>query len=112
MKHWIFTLFFILSIFGLQKAGFAEELRSHAQVRAFQRANACPGGPDKGSHSRCRGYVVDHIRPLDCGGLDDPSNMQYQTVKDGHAKDKWERNGVSCHHRTHAKLPPGKTLDY
>jgi hypothetical protein len=39
------------------------------------------------------GYVVDHIRPLACGGLDAPSNMQWQTVAEALAKDKTERVG-------------------
>ena len=40
-------------------------------------------------HGR-RGYVVDHIVPLKKGGCDCPSNMQWQTVAEGKAKDKWE----------------------
>lgn len=39
------------------------------------------------------GHVVDHIKPLACGGADDPSNMQWQTVADAKAKDKVERKG-------------------
>ena len=39
------------------------------------------------------GHVVDHIIPLACGGADAPSNMQWQTVAEGKAKDKWERKG-------------------
>jgi len=39
---------------------------------------------------RCPGYVVDHVKPLECGGADAPSNMQWQTVADGKAKDKTE----------------------
>ncbi len=38
------------------------------------------------------GYVVDHIIPLECGGADDPSNMQWRTVAEGKAKDKTEGN--------------------
>ena len=41
------------------------------------------------------GHVVDHIVPLACGGADSPNNMQWQTVADAKAKDKWERKG--CH---------------
>lgn len=36
------------------------------------------------------GYVVDHIIALKHGGADDPSNMQWQTIAEGKAKDKWE----------------------
>jgi hypothetical protein len=45
-------------------------------------------------HGR-RGFVVDHIVPLACGGADAPSNMQWQTVEQARAKDKVERRG--CH---------------
>ena len=36
------------------------------------------------------GYVVDHITPLKRGGADSPSNMQWQTIAEAKAKDKWE----------------------
>jgi 5-methylcytosine-specific restriction endonuclease McrA len=39
------------------------------------------------------GHVVDHIVPLACGGADAPGNMQWQTVEEAKAKDKWERRG-------------------
>lgn len=39
------------------------------------------------------GYVIDHIVSLACGGKDAPSNMQWQTIADGQAKDKTERVG-------------------
>ena len=37
------------------------------------------------------GYVVDHIVPLCAGGADAPSNMQWQTVEEGKAKDRQEQ---------------------
>jgi len=37
------------------------------------------------------GYVVDHIVPLECGGADTPSNMQWQTVPEAKLKDRGER---------------------
>jgi len=38
------------------------------------------------------GYVVDHIIPLECGGADSPSNMQWQTIAEANAKDRTEGN--------------------
>lgn len=65
--------------------------RSVAAKDAFRREHLCPStGRASGS---CPGYVIDHVKPLACGGLDDPSNMQWQTVTSGKAKDKWERKG-------------------
>jgi hypothetical protein len=37
--------------------------------------------------------VVDHVKPLACGGADAPGDMQWQTVAAAKAKDKWERIG-------------------
>jgi len=39
-----------------------------------------------------KGYVVDHILPLECGGIDAPSNMQWQTVQEAKIEDRTERN--------------------
>jgi len=39
--------------------------------------------------------VIDHVNALACGGADAPSNMQWQTVSAGKAKDRWERTGCS-----------------
>jgi hypothetical protein len=72
----------------------AQEHRSSAAKAAFEVANPCPS---TGAHSGpCPGYIVDHIKALACGGADDPSNMQWQTVADAAAKDKWERKGCSA----------------
>jgi len=59
--------------------------RSSAAKEEFMRRTGYP-------HWR-PGYVVDHMKPLACGGADDPSNMQWQTKAEGKAKDKWERKG-------------------
>ena len=40
-------------------------------------------------HGR-KGYVVDHVCALEQGGLDNVNNMQYQTIEEGHKKDKIE----------------------
>jgi len=62
-------------------------IRSEAAKRLFMAQSGYPNGRP--------GYVVDHIKPLACGGTDDPSNMQWQTEEEGKAKDKVEL--VACH---------------
>src|SRR5690242_9399789 len=62
--------------------------REHRSSKAKHEFEAMTGHP----HG-WRGHVVDHIVPLACGGADAPSNMQWQTIADGKAKDKWERRG-------------------
>ena len=65
--------------------------RSYSAKAAFARLQACPS---TGSHKLpCPGYVIDHMKALACGGADAPSNMAWQTIADGKAKDKWERKG-------------------
>lgn len=63
--------------------------RSTAAKDEFKRQQPCPStGRSSGP---CPGYVIDHVSPLECNGADSPSNMQWQTVADGKAKDKTER---------------------
>lgn len=60
-----------------------------AKVRyAFNKLNNYP-------HGR-KGYVIDHICSLECGGLDSVVNMQYQTYEESKLKDKWERTESGC----------------
>jgi hypothetical protein len=61
-------------------------VRSGQAKDAFKRTTGYPHGRP--------GYVIDHVQPLACGGLDVPSNMQWQTKTDAAAKDKTER--ASC----------------
>jgi hypothetical protein len=42
--------------------------RSAAAKRSFERQHPCPSTGR--SSGRCPGYVVDHVRPLECGGAD------------------------------------------
>jgi len=63
--------------------------RSKAARAEFMRSHPCPStGKTSGA---CPGYVVDHVNALECGGADSPLNMQWQTIADGKAKDKTER---------------------
>jgi hypothetical protein len=59
--------------------------RSEEAKRTFEKQTGFPRGRP--------GYVIDHKVPLACGGADSPSNMQWQTVAEGKAKDKVERVG-------------------
>lgn len=70
--------------------GHTSDFRASATKFHFFKLHPCPGGPDEGSLKRCHGYVIDHICPLECCGKDDPANMQWQTIEDGKAKDRWE----------------------
>jgi hypothetical protein len=58
---------------------------SEAARHAFARQTGYPHGRS--------GYVIDHIKPLACGGADAPSNMRWQTVAAAKAKDRYERVG-------------------
>lgn len=68
--------------------------RSTKARNAFKRLHPCPATVQH-SKASCPGYVIDHVKPLACGGADKPSNMQWQTVEAGKAKDKWERKQCS-----------------
>jgi hypothetical protein len=64
----------------------AEPVPDPAQVRAFKRRNICPG---TGNLERlCRGYVVEHVIPIACGGLDISENMRYIAVEVNLGKDR------------------------
>src|SRR5438105_11835336 len=62
--------------------------RSREARDAFEREHPCPSTGK--THGSCRGYVVDHVHPLECGGADAPFNMQWQTEAAAKAKDKTE----------------------
>lgn len=80
----------------------AQTHRSEAAKNAFKAAHPCPANGARSGP--CPGYVIDHIRALACGGPDDPSNMQWQSVEEGKAKDKWERKG--CETGAQSEQPP------
>ena len=57
-------------------------VRSESARRQFMSQTGYPHGRP--------GYIVDHAVALKRGGADDPSNMQWQTIAEAKAKDKWE----------------------
>jgi hypothetical protein len=73
------------TITGIARGDRGRIQRSAAARHAFARQTGYPNGRP--------GYVIDHIKPLACGGADAPSNMQWQTIAAAKAKDKVERVG-------------------
>lgn len=74
--------------YGLSRDAHGRIERSTAAKDAFRRQHPCPStGRATGP---CPGYVIDHIQALKHGGADKPSNMQWQTIADAKAKDRWE----------------------
>jgi hypothetical protein len=69
----------------------ARTIRNSSAKAEFKRLHPCPAtGARSGP---CGGYVIDHVIPLAYGGPDAPSNMQWQTIAEGKAKDRWELKG-------------------
>ena len=57
------------------------------------------------------GHVVDHVIPLACGGEDSPRNMQWQTISDAKAKDRWERNCPIWGGRSYPSTPARRAVN-
>jgi hypothetical protein len=88
MKRWALIVFAPALLLSATLNADAKPHRSHAAIAAFKREHPCPSnGKTRGA---CPGFVIDHVKPLACGGPDAPSNMQWQTVADAKAKDKEE----------------------
>ena len=87
MKQTIFLLLLVLMVTNAH----AEYHRSQKAKTIFKYTHPCPAtNRNKGA---CPGYIIDHIKPLACGGADAASNMQWQTKAQAKAKDKWELKG-------------------
>ena len=87
MNPLILILVIVITCMGLTAE--ASTKRSQSAKVEFKLQQPCPAtGASKGP---CKGYVIDHVKALACGGADRPSNMQWQTVAEAKAKDKWER---------------------
>lgn len=72
-------------------AASAPDSRSFKAEVLFRLQNPCPATGD--THGDCKGYVIDRVIPAACGGAEDPSNMQWQTLAQARAKDRWEKIG-------------------
>lgn len=88
MRKVIITCISVLLMLAYSVDAFCKVQRSGAQKNAFKREHPCPANGN--NRGRCPGYIIDHIVPLACGGADNPSNMQWQTVQDAKIKDNFE----------------------
>lgn len=83
------TVSILIASLAIFTDALARTPRSAAEILAFKRATPCPATQLR--RGACPGYVIDHMWPLACGGEDHPRNMQWQTIEEARAKDKWER---------------------
>lgn len=92
-----------LCLLALTLPAGATNIRKQSVKQAFVKLHACPS---TGRHQLpCPGYVIDDDVALDCGGQDAVANKRWQTIAAAKAKDRWERNGPACRHRTHGVKP-------
>jgi len=104
-----FTLTLLL-ICLIPPTSYARIERSQAAKDEFKQSHQCPANGN--THGTCPGYVIDHIKPLACGGADDQSNMQWQTTSDSKAKDKWERKDCQVSNSPNKQHPQSSTSGY
>lgn len=89
-----YLIVFVIAVFSVAPStSYAKQERSQAAKDSFKASHPCPSNGV--NHGPCPGYVIDHVTALACGGADSESNMQWQSVSEGKAKDKWERKGCS-----------------
>lgn len=84
MKWFLLLLLVPASALSMTKhdLGPNQSCRSQGVAHKFEVAQGYPKGRP--------GWIIDHVCSLFEGGIDDPSNMQYQTYPDSVAKNKIE----------------------
>ena len=91
---------------GTPAYGAAADTRNFRAEVLFRLANPCPAtGQTQGA---CKGYVIDRIVPVVCGGAEEPANMQWQTLAEAKEKDKWER--IGCRPGRKQVAPQGESI--
>jgi hypothetical protein len=93
MRTALLTAVLLAVCVALPISASAKQHRSASVKREFQLTHPCPA--DGRTSGACPGYVKDHVLPLACGGPDAVSNLQWQTIRDAKAKDKWETKGCA-----------------
>jgi hypothetical protein len=97
-----FALFAAVAAALSQPCAAAQLDRSFRAEVMFRLANPCPAtGLTNGE---CKGYVIDRVIPAVCGGSEEPANMQWQTLAEAKAKDRWEK--IGCRPGRKLGLPP------
>jgi hypothetical protein len=98
----IFGFFAALTAAGESVAAAAPaDTRSFKAEVLFRLQNPCPSTGE--TRGECKGYVIDRVIPVVCGGAEDPSNMQWQTLAQAREKDRWEK--IGCRHGRKLVLP-------
>jgi hypothetical protein len=98
------AIFLLGSVLALLHAAVLAAAPPRAEI-LFRLANPCPAtGQTSGA---CNGYVIDRIVPPVCGGAEDPSNMQWQTLSQAKEKDRWER--IGCRAGRKQVMPSNET---
>ncbi len=69
----------------------AAQTRSLRAEVLFRLAIPCPATAE--AYGPCKGYVINRVIPLVCGGAEEPANMQWQTLAQAKEKSKWDRIG-------------------
>lgn len=83
----LITVLLLLTFSGIIEA---QQERSYHEKAEFMQHHPCPSTGKVKVRYGCKGYVIDYIDPLACGGEDKAYNMQWQTKADAKLKDKWE----------------------
>ena len=82
----------------------ATDSRSFKAEIFFRLANPCPSTGQ--TNGPCKGYVIDRVIPIACGGAEEPANMQWQTLAEAKEKDRWERIGCRPGRKLVMPSPP------
>lgn len=97
------SILFALALLALTVPPAQATTRSTKVRNDFAKLQACPGTAS--NKLPCPGYIIDDKVAIDCGGKDEVANKQWLTIAAAKAKDKYERNGADCAHRTHGTAP-------
>lgn len=94
IKLFVYTLLavlaaFVISFFLVPNAD-SRIVRSRAPLLEYRKNNPCPATGKLEIYTPCKGYVLDHKRPLCSGGLDAASNLVWEEYKESKLKDKQE----------------------